>query len=232
MLANKINYEYILGVSQAEDSEKYRLIDNKLFTEQLRPSTSIKSIKIWFGAPKSQPDIKSLLGIDVTYINYITGEKKETNYQGAPIEGSDVETKELIVKEGDYLSKFNIGFDQYVKHIKFGTLKGDKTEFGEIKEDIEKKLVNKLNEGNNIIINIKGYSSENGIRAIGYDYISLKEFCFIRWIDLFRIRNKLKDDNYKTEIQNKYNELNEKEKYFFRICSLPKVCFAAIIKYV
>ena len=232
MLEQKIKHGYILGCTEAEGSEKNRLIDNNLFTEQLKPSTSIKSIKVWFGAPKSQPDIKSLLGIDVTYINYITGDKKETHYQGAPIEGSDVETQELIVKEGDYLSKFNIGFDQYVKHIKFGTLKGEKIELGEIKEEIEKRIVNELNEGKNIILNIKGYTSENGIRAIGYDYISLKYFCFVRWIDLFRLKYKLKDTKYKTEFQNKYNEFNEKEKCFFRICTLPQVCFSTIIKYV
>ena len=143
--------------------------------------------------------------MSATYINYITGEKKETNYQGAPIEGTDVQTDELIVKEGDYLSKFNLGFDKYINHIKFTTFKGEKIELGEVKDETEKKTVNQLNEGNNIILNIKGYS--------------------------FRIRLKLKDAKYKTECQNKYDKMNEIEKYFFRICSLPKVCFAAIIKY-
>ena len=232
MLAEKVIHTYIFGCTQAESSDEKRLVDYNLFDEQLRPSTTIKSVKIWFGSPKGESQIKSLLGINVTYINYITGEKKETYYQGAPIEGTDVQTEELIVKEGDYLSKFNLGFDKYINHIKFTTFKGDKTELGEIKEETEKKTVNDLNKDNNIIINIKGYFNPSGIRAIGVDYLSFKDFLFIRCIDLFRLRLKLKDEKYKTEYQNKYNNMNELEKCFFRICSLPQVCFAAIIKYV
>ena len=231
MLAQKIKAGYILGYSEV-DTEKDRLVGSNLFPENLKSSTTIKSIKIWFGAPKNEPDQKSLLGMKVTYINYITGEKKETNYQGAPIEGTDVDIKELVVKEGDYLSKFNIGFTNFINHIKFTTLKGEKIELGEIKEETEKKVVNKINKGNNVIVNIKGYSSQSGIRAIGCDYISLSDFCFARWFFLLRLRNKLKDDKYKSEYQEKYDKLNETEKCFFRICNSSKVIFSSILKYV
>ena len=231
MLAEKVKHGYIFGCTVAEGTDEKRLVDYNLFAEHLRPSTSIKSIKIWFGAPKGESEKKSLLGMRATYINYITGEKKETNYQGAPIEGTDVQTEELIVKEGDYLSKFNLGFDNYINHIKFTTSKGEKIELGEVKDETEKRSVNELNEGNNIILNIKGYSSPGGIRAIGYDFMSLKDFYFNRCIDLFRIRHKLKDKKYKTECENKYDKMNKIEKYFFRICSLPDVCFSAIMKY-
>lgn len=236
MFAEKLHYGYTLGytVLMEENNQQInpKIVGNDLFPEILRPSTTIKSIKIWFGALKGDPNTKTILGISATYINYITGEKKETSYQGAPIEGSDVETKELIIKEGDYLSKFNIGFKTYINHIKFTTLKGESIEFGEINEETEKRSVNELNKENNIIINIKGDYDNQAVRAIGYDFLSFKDFCLVRLIDLFRIRNKLKDDKYKTEIQNKYNKMNEIEKYFFKICSLPQGIFSIIAKYI
>lgn len=231
MLAQKIKAGYILGYNEV-DTEKDRLVGSNLFPEHLKASTTIKAIKIWFGAPNKAPETKSLLGMKITYINYLTGEKKETDYQGAPIEGADVETQELIVKEGDYLSKFNIGFTNFINHIKFTTLKGEKIELGEIKEETEKKVVNEINEGKNVILNIKGYSSQRGITAIGCDYISLSDFCFVRWIFLLRLRNKLKDNKYKTEYEEKYDKLNEIEKCFFRICTFSEVIFSSILKYV
>ena len=232
MLANKVKSSYIYGLIEKDGPTKEKLIGKELYPENLLSSTTIKEIKLWFGSPSGKNDIKSLLGIQIKYINYITGERKETEYQGAKIEGTDVETQSLIIKEGDYLSKMNLGFDEYITHIKFTTIKGEKIEFGIIIEANEKQSVNEINLDNNIILNIRGYYSPSGVRAIGCDYISFKDFCFIRFIDLLRLRLKLKKEEYKKKCEDNYNKYNDGIKTFYRACSLPDACFANILKYI
>ena len=232
MLANKVKSSYIYGLIEKDGPTKEKLVGKELFPENLLSSTTIKEIKLWFGSPSGKNDIKSLLGIQIKYINYITGERKETEYQGAKIEGTDVETQSLVIKEGDYLSKMNLGFDEYITHIKFTTVKGDKIEFGIIIEANEKQSVNEINIDNNIILNIRGYYSPAGVRAIGCDYISFKDFCFIRFIDLLRLRLKLKKEEYKKKCEDNYNNYNDGIKTFYRACSLPPACFATILKYI
>jgi len=231
MLLDKIKSSYLLGYIDIHNPEKKLIDGKKLFPDNLRSSTTIKSLKIWFGSHPGG-SVKSLLGIKIKYINYITGEKKETDYQGAKIEGMDVEVKELEIKEGDHLSKINIGFDDYITHIKFATIKGKFIEFGIIIEDNEKQFVNELNSRDNIILNLKGYSDQNGIRAIGYDYLSFKDFCLIRWINLLRIRNYMKNEKYLQNLQNEYTKFDIGMKSIFKTCRLPQSCFSIILSFI
>jgi hypothetical protein len=232
MLEKKVKYTYLYGFVEKDGPDKEEIKGKELFPEHLWPSTTIKHIKLWYGSTAGNKDIKSLLGIQIKYLNYITGEKKETNYQGAPIEGMDVEVQELEIKEGDHLSKFHIGFDDYITHLMFKTIKGENVEIGTVNESTEKQSVNEINSDNNIILNIKGYYSKNGIRSIGCNYISFKDFCFIRWIDLLRLRHNLKDEEYKKKFDEKYNQLNDSMKIVYKTCNLADGCFSIILKYV
>ena len=231
MLNAKTQNTYIFGFIEKDGPDKESLSGKELFPDFLYSSTTIKSLKVWFGSPPGKADIKALLGIQVKYINYITGERKETNYQGAPIEGVDVEIKELDIKEGDFLSKINLGFDDYITHIKFTTKKGIPIEFGVVTES-DLKTVNDINTGNNIILSIKGYFSKNGIRSMGVDYISFKDFCFIRWIDLLRLRHMFKNEEYNKKKEKEYPKLNDGMKCIYRTCTIPDACFAKILSYV
>ena len=231
MLENKIKSTYVFGYIEKDGPEKKQLIGKELFSEHLRSSTTINSIKIWYGSPAGKNDLKTILGIQVQYLNFITGEKKETEYQGAPIEGMDVEVKTLNIKEGDYLSKMYIGFEEYINHLKFETKKKDSIELGFVIEDYEKKSVNEINLDNNIILNLKGYYGSTGVRAIGCEFISYKDFCLIRWLDLFRLRLKLKDEKEKKKIEDDYNNLKDM-RAVYKTCTFPLTCFASIIKYV
>ena len=232
MLDNKVKSSYLFGFIEKEGPDKEAIIGKELFPDHLQASTTIRSLKIWVGSPSGKNEIKTILGIQVKYLNFITGQKKETKYQGAPIEGMDVEVLDLEIPEGDYLSKMNIGFDEYINHLKFTTLKHEKIEFGIIDDKTEKQSVSEINLDKNIILNIRGYYSKNGVRAIGCNYISFKDFCFIRWIDLFRLRHKCKDEKYKQDLESKYNNFNIVEKSFFKTCTFPEIIFAKILSYV
>ena len=232
MLESKIKNTYLYGFVEKDGPDKEEIKGKELFPERLLTSTTVKQIKLWYGSPPGNKEIKALLGIQIKYLNYITGEKKETDYQGAPIEGMDVEVQELEIKEGDHLSKFHIGFEDYITHFMLKTIKGDSIEIGTVNEACEKQSVNEINADNNIILFIKGYYSKNGIRAIGCNYISFKDFCFIRWIDLLRIRNNLKNNEYKKLFDEKYVQLNDLMKTIYRTCNLSNGCFSTILRFV
>ncbi len=233
-MLDKVKSSYIYGFIEKDGPGKEKIQGtDELYPAHLKASTTIKNIKLWFGSPKEKNDIKSLIAIQVKYINYITGEKKETTVQGASIDGTDIETVDLEVKEGDYLSKFNIGFEDYINHIKFGTKKSKSIELGTLIEENEKQSTNEINEKDNIILNVKGYYSQNGIRSIGVDYMAFKDFCFIRLMDVFRLRLKLKNDEEKKKYtEEAISKLNYEAKCFIRLCLLPDKTFLGVIKYV
>jgi len=234
MLTENIKYTYIFGFIEKDGPGKEKLRNSKdLFEEKLFPFTTIKSIKVWFGSLQEKSNVQSLLGMEIVYLNYITGERKNTKYMGAPIEGQNIETKELVIKKGQYLSKMYLGFVEYITYIKFETNKGESLEFG-IKDNNEKNL-SYVNLDNNIILNLKGYMSPSGIRALGCDFISYQDFFIHRIIDILRLRTKLaKDEKYKKKYEDpkEVSKLNEGMKIFLKVCQFPKGLFWSVIKYL
>ena len=233
LLSPDLKTSYNFGYDENNNPNKKPIIGYDLFPENIRLYSSIKSIKIWYGNPPDEQNIKSLLGIQVMYLNYFTGEKKMTEYQGSQITELNVETKELNIKEDDYLSKVYLGFNQFITHLKFETKNGDSIEIGNIIEEQEKNSVNDINEGRNIIMNIKGYIFPKGIRTIGFEYMPYKKFFFNRLIDLFRLRHKVQKE-FKDKYNNleEINKLNYEMKCALKICQLPDTHFSCIIKYL
>ena len=234
MLMEKIKYTYIFGFIEKDGPGKEKLKNSKdLFDEKLFPFTTIKSIKVWFGSLQEKINFESLLGMEIVYLNYITGEKKNTKYMGVPIETQNVQVKELNIKEGEYLSKMNLGFVDYITYLKFTTNKGEYIEFG-TKDNNEKNL-SVVNSENNIILNLKGYTSPSGIRCLGCDYISYQDFFFNRLVDIFRLRTRLiRDEKYKQKYEdiNELSKLDNEMKLFLKVCQYPKSLFWNVIKYL
>ena len=234
MSSVEIHHPLMFGFEEIDSINKKRIILNELYPENIRHFCFIKSIKIWFGRPPEETKkITSLLGIQVLFLNYFTGEKKLSEYHGAQLTDSNIETKTLNVSEDDYLSKMYLGYDEYITHLKFETKNGDFIEFGTIDEKFEKNTVKDINEGRNIIINIRFYKTLKGIRMIGVDYLSYKKYFFSRLIDLFRLRyriNHSEKDKYLDP--NEVNKLSYEMKCALRICQLPDTHFACIIKYL
>ena len=92
--------------------------DFNLYDDYTLPSVFLKKIKVWFGKPK--PKIpKCLLGIKCWYTNYMTDEEKESDYHGCELKSEYIESKELEVKNRDYFTKINNGYDFYLLILKF-----------------------------------------------------------------------------------------------------------------
>ena len=233
MSSDEIKSSLMLGFEEIDSINKKKIILNELYPENIRHFCFIKSIKIWFGHPPNETKVKSLLGIQVLFLNYFTGKRQMSEYQGAELTDSNIEAKTLNVGEYDYLSKMYIGYNEYITHLKFETKNGDFIEFGTIDEKDEKASVKDINEGRNIIINIKFYKTLKGIRMLGVDYLSYQKYIFNRLIDLFRLRYRINhSDKDKYSDPNEVNKLSYEMKCALKICQLPDIHFACIIKYL
>ena len=232
MYHNKVRHSYYLGVKEIESPNQIPLKGSDLFPEKIRHFATIKSLKIWFGTPPEEKKINSLLGIQVTYLNYITGERKTTEYQGAQLSEANIDMKELKIKDDDYLSKIHIGFNNFITHLKLTTKKEEFIEFGTIDQN-EKKTVNEINNDDNIILNIKGYKSLKGIKNIGVDFLPFTKFVFNRLIDIFRLRHKINNkDKDKYNNLEEVNSLNYEMKCLLKCCQLPDAAFASVIRFL
>ena len=230
MFADKVIKDWIYGFIVKDSKDKKKFKDSDLYSANIRPSTILTKIKIWFGYPENQKT-KSLLGLQASYQNYVTGKKIESEYHGCQLTTENIEIKELEVTQGDYFSKLNIGFDTYITHIKFTTKNGKYIEFGEVNEETEKKL--KVNQENNVIQFLTGYQSNDGVRALGTVFVKINDFLAMRRIVFLILKYKLKReyrDRYRT--QEEINELPLEMRYVVKTCLLADVAFASIIKYL
>ena len=221
---------YLYGILP---KNKIKFNDFDLYpNDKTLPSVFLKKIKIWYG--KTFDDMPtSLLGIKCWYINYITYERKESEYHGCELKSDNIESKELEVYNNDYFTKINIGFSSFITHFKISTKKGNFIEFGNLKDPIEKILG--VNLSDNMILFFSGYSSKKGIRAIRIKYISRNNYVYYRIFEILRLRHILKNDenvkNFYQEEKN-FNKLDISMRYLFYTCLLPDSILSCILKYL
>lgn len=224
----------LYGVVKINSDKKHRFDDSKLFQKNLQFGVLLKSIKIYFG--KNIKNLKTLVGLEASYINYINGQKIKGEFYGIEKLTDDVEIKELVMEGNDYIKTFEFNFDElfnYINYIRIITSKGKDIEFGKRGE----KIVTILNyNGDNMIQFFWGdYDDEEGINAISFKYISRKQFIFGSRIPILFLRHKiLYDEEFKKKYNDNYKELlkdNKSLMYLYRSCLLPDTIFAKILKY-
>ena len=220
--------------------DKVRFNDKDIFGDELWKYAVLKKIKVWYGtcgAKKGEeaPKEKIPLGIQCTYQDSVTGALKTSEQHCGELTSNDIETKELELKENDYFTKFNIGFDTYLTHLKFTTKNGEYIEFGEVKPDFEKTVI--LNDdikGPYMLQMFTGYINNCGLRALGVSFISKKDFILVSLMGVFRLRHILKtnkEENSKWTSEEKLKSLPEDMKAVVRICTLPDSTFACVIRF-
>ena len=172
----------------------------------------------------------NILGIQAFYKNEkneeIAGEK------GIGIDKSmgEVITKTLNILSNDYLCNLNIFFgeEEYISKLIFKTKKGKELVVGNDKGK-ERILGGSFNK-DNIILSISGGFDKN-LELISCKYLSFDQYLG-NTHGYFELRKKLKKDNiFKQNIINNFNELSESDKFLFRVCCLPENSFFDIIKF-
>jgi hypothetical protein len=200
------------------------------------PSIFLKKIKIWTGKPANTKANfpRCLLGLQFWFVNFFTGEKKDSDYHGCELKGDDISTEELEVQDNDYFNKVNIGYDSYlINHFKITTKRGKFIEFGKIEEENEKKI--DLNDDDNMIMLFSGTYNIRGIRSLKIRYISRKDYVYYRIKEFLILRTVFKKDESKKDHfleKENYDKLSNSMKCIFKTCLFPDTIFSSILKYL
>lgn len=200
------------------------------------PSIFLKKIKIWTGKPtKTRKEFpKCLLGLQFWYVNFFTGEKKDSDYHGCELKGEDINEEELEVQDNDYFNKLNIGYDSYlINHFKITTKKGKFIEFGNIEEENEKII--DLNADDNMLVLFSGTYNTRGIRSLKIRYISRKDYILYRINEFLLLRTILKKNENKKDYcleKENYDKLSISMKCVLKTCLFPDTIFSSILKYL
>lgn len=198
----------------------------------------LKGIKIWYGLPISEEnnsEDKNVLGIQCLYQDLITKKTQITKEYCGKFWSNKFIIKELILKNNDYFTQFNIDFNsEIITHLKFMTKLGESIEVG--KEDKEIKKIVEFNSLNGVMIHsFFGYYNENGLCSLGCNYIFRKDHILIDLIELLWLKEYFKK---KKEEQNKWKkpenleQLSNELKPIVRLCLLPNALFFNILKFL
>jgi hypothetical protein len=219
--------QYGLFLEFVADSSNFD--DSELFEKNIQIETKLTSIKIYF------IQNQRLLGLESSFVNFITGERKQGGYHGGDKTSKDIEIKELIMKDNEYVKNFELTMDDkfdLICYIKITTSKDKVIEFGENKG----KKITILNfQGDNMIQSFFGNYDANGINSIGFQYINRKQFIFYQILPILKLKHKInKDEEFKDKYDKGYKDLlkdNISMIYLYRACCLPESIFSKIIKY-
>ena len=228
-MKKKLKTMTLFGVIKPDTDKKHRFDESDLFPKEIQYAILLKTLKIYFG--NNNKGNATLLGFEASYINYINGQRIEGKYQGAAKTEENIDVKELVMKENEYINNLELDFDNFISYFKLMTSKGNELEFG-VRPEKVKTLINY--EGDNMIQFLWGYYDDEGINVISFKYIPRNIFIFGSIIPILWLRYRI---NHNTEFKKKY-EKNYKELindtsmiYLYRACLLPEAIFSKIIKY-
>ena len=194
--------------------EKVRFCDIELFGDDSHKYSVLKKIKLWHGTLKANGEEerlnqKIIIGIQCTYYDVINGKYMQTEPHCGNLKVEDIESKELELKEDDYFTKFYIGFNTYITHIKLITKGGMIIESGEEIDINEKSPLLNLEKEPQIIHSFTGYYNKYGITALGCKYLSRKDFNKVRMLGILSLRYFFKINEHEKKRWNNEEELNK-----------------------
>lgn len=124
-----------------KDNTMFR--DSELFGTEMWKYQILKKVKLWYGTAKSGDDYvknKIVLGIQSVYVDTMTGNKTTTEQHCGDLSKEDVETKELELKDNDYIKNVYLDFEGGVTHLKFVSKNGESIEVGVENDDTKKTI--------------------------------------------------------------------------------------------
>ena len=213
-----------------------KFVDKNNFEPQFHKYIRVIKVKIWYGTCSGNGENisgKYILGIQCVYHNPVNGEKIQTNIYSGKLTSTDIITKELELVEGDYITKFNICYNDIISYIKLTTKKNKILELGNYDKNCEKTLTFNNEKTPHMIQCFHGFYNEYGLRALGFIHLKRQHYFFLNLIDVFRLRHKLKSNEQEKErwTEEEIQKLNYNERAFIRLCLLPDSQFSSVTKF-
>ena len=217
--------------------EKTHFRDHELFNGDMWTYEILHKIKLWYGTPKQGDDNvkdKVILGIQCVYVDIVSGNKTTSEQHCGDLSKDDVETKELELKDNDYINKLYLDFDGAITHIKLVTFKGNVLEFGEEKEDTKKTVEINTEKDPHMVQTFFGYFNNYGLRALGCKYISKRNFILINLMGILRLRHIFlidEEEKKKWLDPEVLKNLNIKMRTVAKLCALPDKTFSGVLEF-
>lgn len=232
-MQKKFNQTTQYGLFKYYSEETTDFDDSKLFDQKLYIGTLLKSVKIHF---IEENEKKKFLGLESSFVNFITGERKRSEYHGGEKASNEIQIKELMVEGNEYFINFELGLDtkfESIIYIKIQTNKENEIEFGENKEN--KLTIKNYDQNKSMIQFFFGNFDKEGINNIGFQYMDKKSFVFYRIFPTLQLRYKLvHDEEFRKKFESNYKVLlknNIPMIFLYKACTLPESIFSKIIKY-
>ena len=213
-----------------------KFYDYKLFPSPKESFYTISKIKIWYGTPKDIENIKKkiILGIQCEYVDIYTENKITSDFYCGELSNDDIEQYEIELKNNDYIHKIHFNFELFFTYIKILTKKGKCIECGEY-DEIYNKFVGKNCESKTHMVNsFSGFYNNDGLKALGFRYISRTYFKFIGMSIILKLKHILKtneEERKKWENPENLKKLSLKMKAIIKLCNLEGNLFNRIFQY-
>ena len=174
-----------------------------------------------------------IYGIQFIYRNINTN-KEETLIN---VEPKDLDLSNLIDQEMDFgleeIVDLRVWLSEETKLIGFEvtTNRGRTQKFGFGNEEELRKCPN-FDSNENCIVGFGVIAEEkNGIVGMYAYFVKRKLYAFYSYNGVFKLRIKMKKEEYRKQIESKKSSLKDKNQILYKVCSLPDNQFFNIIKY-
>ena len=221
-LIEKKIVEYKATDSYGLISEKPMILDDYDVFKEFLIGYRLHKIKCWV------EQFNGITGIQISY------KDRETNEEIISIDINKQEEliiQEFILDSLEVITGLIIWKEDSLKGFEVNTNKNRIKRFGY--DNGEKIILEEFEEPNaNIVLGFFfTYEPKIGVSSIGCYYLNRKYFSTILFSGILYLRIKLKDEKFKSEIQNKLKDMDIADRALFYTCLLPNNQFYGILKY-
>ena len=176
-----------------------------------------------------------ICGFQIFYVERMTSQEIKTIDIGKKIKNDNIEEQEIVLEPNEMINKITIWICEQFRGFEVGTNKDKKQKFGWCEENNNCKKIDldEFYKDNNFLVGFYGaFHKIDGILSMGFYYVREKLFYLFSYDGIFRLRVKLKNEEFKKRIFDNFNNLKLSDKALCKVCCLPDNQFFGIIKYI
>ena len=176
-----------------------------------------------------------ICGLQISYVERMTSQEVKTIDIGKKNKNDNIVEQEITLESNEMINKISIWLCEQFRGFEVVTNKNKKQKFGWCEENKECRKID-LDEfylNNNFLVGFFGsFHKVEGILSLGFYFVKEKSFYLFSYDGLFRLRVKLKNEDFKKKIYDNFSNLKFSDKALCKACCLPDNQFFGIIKYI
>ena len=176
-----------------------------------------------------------ICGLQIFYVERMSFQEIKTIDIGKKFINENIEEQEIILDSNEMINKVSIWLGDQFRGFEVITNKNKKQRFGWCEEGKESKKIDldEFYENNNYLVGFFGAIHKiEGILNMGFYYIKERSFYLFSYLGIFRLRVKLKNEEFRKKVFDRFDQLKFSDKALCKACTLPDNQFFGIIKYI